>query len=216
MPTSIVAGGPPLIAHVIYGLKTGGLENGLVNLINHMSAERYRHAIICLTDYSDFRLRIRRSDVECYALHKRPGKAPGMYMKAWRLLRRLRPQIVHTRNLSTLDVQVSAMLARVPARIHGEHGRDIDDLDGSNVKFQRIRRLIRPLVHRYIALSQDLERYLVEKIGVAPQRIVQIYNGVDTSSFRPAHLGRVPLPIPGFSEPGTFVIGTVGRMQAVK
>jgi len=28
----------PLIAHVIYGLKTGGVENGLVNLINHMPA----------------------------------------------------------------------------------------------------------------------------------------------------------------------------------
>jgi len=52
------AGGAPLIAHVIYGLKTGGVENGLVNLINHMPAERYRHAIVCITEYSDFRLRI--------------------------------------------------------------------------------------------------------------------------------------------------------------
>jgi sugar transferase (PEP-CTERM/EpsH1 system associated) len=208
--------GAPLIAHVIYGLKTGGVENGLVNLINHMPADRFRHAIVCLTDYSDFRLRIRRADVECYALHKPPGKVPGFYVKVWKLLRHLRPHIVHTRNLTALATQVPAMLAGAPVRSHGEHGRDMGDLDGSNVKYQRIRRLIRPFVHQYIALSQDLERYLVDKIGVAPHRLTQIYNGVDTQLFHPALPRRNPLPVPGFAGIGAVVIGTVGRMEAVK
>lgn len=210
------AGGQPLIAHVIYGLKTGGVENGLVNLINHMPAERYRHAIVCITDYSDFRLRIRRAGVECYALHKPPGKVPGFYVKVWKLLRQLRPRIVHTRNLATLAAQVPAMLAGVPARIHGEHGRDMGDLDGSNVKYQRIRRLMRPFVHHYIALSKDLERYLIDKIGVPPQRLTQIYNGVDTEVFHPARPPRASLPVADFAGADTVVIGTVGRMQAVK
>jgi sugar transferase (PEP-CTERM/EpsH1 system associated) len=209
-------GGGPLIAHLIYGLKTGGVENGLVNLINRMPAERYRHAIICITDYSDFRLRIKRPDVECYALHKPPGKVPGFYVKVWKLLRRLRPSIVHTRNLTTLATQVPAMLAGAPVRIHGEHGRDMGDLDGSNVKYQRIRRLVRPFVHQYIALSQDLERYLIDKVGVAPRRLAQIYNGVDTELFHPARPYRTPLPVMGFAAPPMVVVGTVGRMQAVK
>lgn len=206
----------PLIAHVIYGLKTGGVENGLVNLINRMPPERYRHAIVCLTDYSDFRRRIRREDVHCYALHKPPGKVPGFYVKVWKLLRQLRPSIVHTRNLTTLAAQVPAMLAGAPARIHGEHGRVMGDLDGSNVKYQRIRRLMRPFVHQYIALSEDLQRYLIQKVGVAPQRLTQIYNGVDTELFRPAQPLRALLPVADFAAPGTVVIGTVGRMEAVK
>src|SRR5882724_5146162 len=88
---TVALGGQPLIAHVVYGLKTGGVENGLVNLINHMPAERYRHAIVCVTDYSDFRLRIRRAGVECYALHKPPGKVPGFYVKVCNLMRRRPP-----------------------------------------------------------------------------------------------------------------------------
>ena len=40
---------PPLIAHVLFRLDVGGLENGLVNLINNMPPERYRHAVISLT-----------------------------------------------------------------------------------------------------------------------------------------------------------------------
>lgn len=206
----------PLIVHVIYGLKTGGVENGLVNLINHLPAERYRHAIVCITDYSDFRLRIRRPDVECYALHKPPGKVPGFYVNVWRLLRRLRPQIVHTRNLTTLITQVPAMLAGVPVRIHGEHGRDMLDLDGSNVKYQRVRRMMRPFVHEYIALSRDLEAYLVSKIGVARPRLTQIYNGVDIEIFRPAQPRRADLPVEGFAAADSVIVGAVGRLQAVK
>ncbi|MEO8991934.1 MAG: sugar transferase, partial [Nitrosospira sp.] len=49
---------PPLIVHVIYHLGVGGLENGLVNLINHIPSQRYRHAIVCLKGYSDFSQRI--------------------------------------------------------------------------------------------------------------------------------------------------------------
>ena len=75
------------------------------------------------------------------------------------------------------------------------------DLDGSNVKYQRIRRLMRPFVHQYIALSEDLERYLIEKVGVAPQRLKQIYNGVDTELFHPAQPRRASLPVADFAAP---------------
>ncbi len=58
----------PLIAHIIHKLDYGGLENGVVNLINRMPAEDWRHCIICMTDFTDFRKRIQRPDVEVIAL----------------------------------------------------------------------------------------------------------------------------------------------------
>ena len=39
----------PLVVHVVHSLETGGLENGVVNLVN-TAGERFRHAVICLTD----------------------------------------------------------------------------------------------------------------------------------------------------------------------
>ncbi len=206
----------PLIAHIIYRLDVGGLENGLVNLINRIPAERYRHAIICLTDYSDFRQRILRSDVPVFALNKPPGNSPITQFKLWRLLRKLRPDIVHTRNLAALECMVAVALARTAVRIHGEHGRDVDDLYGNNVGRQRLRRLFKPFVHHYVAVSRDLGSYLQEKVGVPASRITQIYNGVNTDQFHPVRNGREPLAGPSFGNSDVFVIGTVGRMQAVK
>lgn len=209
-------GRAPLVVHVIYRLDVGGLENGLVNLINRIPAERFRHAIISLTDYSDFRKRLRRSDVAVFVLKKPPGNSPVTQLKLWWLLRKLRPDIVHTRNLAALEGMVPAAVARVPVRIHGEHGREEGDLDGTNLWRQRLRRLFKPFVHQYIALSKDLEHYLVESIRVPAAKVVQLYNGVDTELFHPANGAREPLPRPDFASPEMFVIGTVGRMQAVK
>lgn len=205
----------PLVAHIIHALGVGGLENGLVNLLNHLPARRFRHAVVCLTDYDPvFRNRIQTPGVTVHALHKRPGQDWGLYVRLWRLLRRLRPAIVHTRNLAALEAQLPAALAGVKARIHSEHGWDTADLDGS--RYLRLRRLFRPLVGRYIALSRQIEDYLLLQVKVPPERVWRICNGVDSVRFHPAgDSARTVLPA-GFAPPRALIIGAVGRMEAVK
>jgi len=207
-------GSRPLIAHLIYRLDVGGLENGLVNLINRLP--QYHHAVICMTDYTAFSRRIRHEAVSLHALHKREGHDLGVYFRLWRLLRALRPDIVHTRNLAALEAQAPAWLAGVRGRVHGEHGWDVHDLDGSNARYRWLRRVFRPIVQRYIPLSRELEHYLRDTIRVDGDRITQIYNGVDTERFHPAAAGPEPLSVPGFAPPEAVIIGSVGRMQAVK
>ena len=205
----------PLVAHIMYRFDTGGLENGIVNLINHMPADRYRHAVIALTVVTDFRLRIQRDDVEFISLNKAPGHGIWLFPRLFALFRRLRPAIVHSRNLAALEAQLPAWAAGVPVRIHGEHGRDVGDLDGSNVTYQRVRRFYRPFVNYYLALSQDLREYLTTQIKVPEDKVLQVYNGVDADRFHPAGLDH---SIPGcpFSRQDHWTIGTVGRMQTVK
>lgn len=211
----MVADQRPLVLHLVYRFDTGGLENGVVNLVNHMPAHAYRHAIVALTEVSDFRHRVRRTDVSFVALNKPPGHAIALYPRLYRLFREMRPAIVHTRNLAALEACVPAWAARVPVRVHGEHGRDVDDLDGSSRKYRLLRRVYRPFVSHYVALSQDLAGYLADHVGVPPERCSQIYNGVDALRFRRA---TAPSLIPGcpFSAPQHWIVGSVGRMQAVK
>lgn len=205
----------PLIAHVMYRFDTGGLENGIVNLINHMPAEHYRHAVIALTEVTDFRKRIQRDDVQFISLNKAPGHGIWLFPKLYRLFRQLRPAIVHSRNLAALEVQLPAWAAGVPARIHGEHGRDVGDLDGSNVTYQRVRRFYRPFVTYYLALSRDLAQYLTAIIRVPQNKVLQVYNGVDSVRFHPGSAEQAAAGCP-FARPGHWLVGTVGRMQTVK
>lgn len=194
----------------------GGAENGLVNLINFMPMDRYRHAIVSLTDVTEFRSRIQRRDVPLFSLQKSEGKDFITYGRLHRVLRSMRPDIVHTRNLGTLECPLVAAVAGVRARIHGEHGRDTYDPDGLNFKYNLLRRALKPFVHQYIAVSNDLAAWLVRTVRVRPDRVTRICNGVDVRRFRPKLGSRHELGPKGFASPVNIVVGTVGRMETIK
>jgi sugar transferase (PEP-CTERM/EpsH1 system associated) len=212
---------PPKVVHIIYALGTGGLENGLVNIINRTPVERYRHVIICLTDATDFAKRITAPGVDVIQLHKKPGQDWGLYFRLLKTLFSLRPDIVHTRNLASLEMQALTLLLPGVKRVHGEHGRDIQDLDGSNKKYNALRRFLRLFIHRYIAVSQDLDFWLKNTINVPQNKLRQIYNGVDSEKFHPDTLDaknvlRGKIPPPGFLTNSSIVVGSVGRIAEVK
>lgn len=199
-----------MIAHVVFRFDFGGLENGIVNLVNRMPG-RYRHAIVCLAGYGEeFRRRLQPPGVPVISIDKRPGKDLPAYARMWRVLRELRPAVVHTRNFGTLDMQTAAMAANVPVRVHGEHGWDASDPRGRNPRHLEVRRLCRPLVKRYVAMSRDIERWLEQDVGVPAGSVTQIYSGVDAERFRPDG----PRALPAAAD--ELVIGTVGRLDPVK
>ncbi|SHH41620.1 TIGR03088 family PEP-CTERM/XrtA system glycosyltransferase [Massilia sp. CF038] len=204
----------PLIVHLTYVLDFGGLETLIVEAINKMPVDQYRHAIICLTKFTDFRHRITRPGVEVIALDKQPGLGLGTHATLWRLLRRLRPTILHTYNLACAEYAFTATLAGVPVRVHAEHGRDAADPQGKNRKHQLLRRLLAPFIDCYVAVSDDLQQWLLREVGIARDKVLLIDNGVDTARFAPAPAPAAP-SLFGFAD-DSFVIGTVGRVQDVK
>lgn len=207
----------PLVLHLVYSFDVGGLENGVVNLINRMPAERFRHMVVALTRCEPaFCARITRPDVDFISLHKPPGQGYKLYPKLYRLFRQHRPAILHSRNLAALEAVVPAFAAGVPVRIHGEHGWEESDPRGLSAKFRFMRRIYRPFVSRYVALSGDLQRYLVDRVGVPAERVSRICNGVDTVRFQPAAGPRPAITGCPFAAPDQVLIGTVGRLQAVK
>jgi sugar transferase (PEP-CTERM/EpsH1 system associated) len=209
--------GRPLILHVIHHLVTGGMENGLVNIINRMPESKYGHAVACVEDYSEFRQRIRRPDVPVFALHRSQHGVWTLRRRLYGLCRELKPVIVHSRGLSGLDALIPALAAGVRFRVHGEHGWDTSDLRGERRKPLLVRRLHSPLVSHYVAVSRDLARYLEDRVGIAPSRITHICNGVDVERFVPRpEAGRSARMPAAFREPGSIVVGTVGRLTAVK
>jgi sugar transferase (PEP-CTERM/EpsH1 system associated) len=204
----------PLLLHVVYRFDTGGLENGVVNLINGLDG--YEHAVVALDRcVPAFCERVTRHGVRFISLHKPPGQGLKLAPAMARELRELRPAIVHTRNLAALEMQLPTWWVGGSARVHGEHGWGSDDPQGLSPRHRWMRRLFSPFVQHYVALSGDLERYLVQRVGVSAQRVTRICNGVDISRFASAG-SRLPVEGSPFNDPALFVVGTVGRMQAVK
>jgi len=201
---------PPLVMHLLYRLDFGGLETLLVDTVNHMPADRFRHAIVCLTDYTEFSKKITRPDVALYALHKPPGLALSMHWVLWKLFRQLRPTVLHTYNLAAIEYAAVAKLAGVPVCLHAEHGRDCADPEGTNARHNFLRRAVTPFIDRYVSVSADLERWLTRVVRVPESKQLLIMNGIDTERFAPRQNTNIQ-----WSE-GHVVIGTVGQLREIK
>lgn len=207
---------PLLVVHLIDTLPAAQASHGLLSLIRHLPADRYRHAIVCLHDAGDYQAGLREHGVDVVNLHKRDGSDLLHHLRLFRVLRKLQPDLIHTRNGSGLSAQLVAALAGVRRRVHAEHGREVpgggaDRLTGLGGRM--LRRLLCPLIDHFIAVSGELEQWLIESIGAEPARVSQIANGVDSVQFHPRLGPAAAVGPPGFMRDGVFVIGSVGRMD---
>jgi sugar transferase (PEP-CTERM/EpsH1 system associated) len=199
---------PPLhVCHVVLSLEPGGLENGVVNVVNGLSREEYRSSVCCLRRSGEFAARL-RPDVPVSVMGLRPGNDPVMLLRLARLLRRERVDIVHTRNAEPFFYGfLSARLARVPIVVHSEHGRTFPE----QPLRARTQRLLLRGVDAAFAVSEQLRADLVREIGIDGSSMEILYNGVDTRAFRPRAAPASPA-----QAAGPLRIGSVGRLVPVK
>ena len=127
---------------------------------------RIVHVVLSLTTISDFKYRITQPDVCFIELQKPPGHAVPLYPRIVQLLRDFKADLVLSCNLGALEITPLAWLARVPLRIHAEHGWDAHDPAGQNLRYQRLRKLPKPFVSHYVTVSKDLDECLTNAIGM--------------------------------------------------
>lgn len=219
---------PPLIVHLVHRFATGGIENGLANLINRLPPEFAHHHVMGLTGIDPrFSIRIKARHCSFEDIGLRAGRQSLTILPTLlRRFRELRPTVVHTRNLATLECQLAAWMAGVPVRIHGEHGWDESDRYGSRRRYTALRRALRHFVHQQVALSRPTADYLRTVVGVPVQGLREINNGVDTGLFAPPDQWRrntnrlwsersADCPDWPYAA-GEFIIGSVGRLSGIK
>jgi sugar transferase (PEP-CTERM/EpsH1 system associated) len=180
-----------------------------------MDQDAYRHKIICLGYCNPtFSERIKRDDIEIVALNKGDGFDFPMMLELRRILKRWKPAIIHSRNIAALEMQLVTLGLGNVNRVHGEHGRDMGDLNGQNWKYNALRKVSSLWVDRFITVSKDMERWLQQDVGIPRQKLTQIYNGVDLTKFTP---GDTSVDT-GSSTPEQLqiIVGTVGRLDPVK
>jgi sugar transferase (PEP-CTERM/EpsH1 system associated) len=200
------------VLHILHAFSHGGLENGIVNIING-SPPDLEHELCLLTTGGEFLGRLHKP-IRYYELHKKPGNSIDIILRIRRVIRESGANVVHTRNWASFDGVIAACLCRGVTVLHGEHGRDITDPNGLIFRRNLLRRLFGPRISKFTTVSEDLERWLSQKIKIPKSKIVLIRNGVDSNRFRPHRNPQLRKEL-GIAD-NEFVIGTIGRLDPVK
>ena len=200
------------LIHLVRTFRPGGMENGVANLVNHLDPQRFRSAIYVMADADGFAERV-RDPSQVVVLNQRAGNDPKIAFRLARRFRQAQPAIVHTHGWGTLlEGFLAAKLARVPIVVHGEHG---------SIETRRrniwVQRLAWPFADQLLSVSENHRRTLAATIGVPPERIKAIPNGVDLTRYRV----RSPSQVLALRQryhipPDHLVLGSVGRLVEVK
>jgi glycosyltransferase involved in cell wall biosynthesis len=191
------------------------MENGIINVTNGLSAERFRVSICALDSSETFSQRIRQPGFECRLV---PKHGQGI---DWPLVRRLAGQLreldadlVHSHNWGTFIYAVlAAKLSGIPI-VHGEHGKNPNEMDGDGALKALTKKILGRRVRCIVTVSQSIAAEW-KTLGIPGERIRWIPNGVDIQRFRPRDDARQQRRRFGLPEDG-FVIGSVGRLDALK
>jgi glycosyltransferase involved in cell wall biosynthesis len=141
-------------------------------------------------------------------------------VKLWRLMRQIRPDVVHTHTAKAGFVgRIAAWLARVPVRVHTFHGHVLHGYfsPAKTHLFLWLERLTARLSDRLITISPALKDELAHAYRIAPEgKFVVVPLGLELAQYAhtPRHEGdfRAAFNIP----PGAPLVGIVGRFVPIK
>ena len=204
------------IGHTIYAFKDGGMEQGLLNIINHGDARRFRHVVLSLTEAGAFTSRLQSEACSVVELQKRDGndlRLPGRIAAA---VRQHRVNILHARGWpSLLETALAARVAGVRATIYGFHGKTLQELQGASLKRRYAQKLAVRCYSRIMTLNRRMRADFARECSLPEERIKIIANGVDVDRFRP-RADRSELRARFGLPNDRFIIGSVGRLDPVK
>ncbi|MDH3719835.1 MAG: glycosyltransferase, partial [Planctomycetota bacterium] len=213
-------GSPSSVAYVVHTFHLGGLERCVARLVNHLDPLRFRPMIICLNHSGDAANWIERRDVPIVSLRKAAGNDPRV---VWRLageLRRQRIDLVHSHNWGTLlETVLARKLARVPVHVHAEHGMELADLEQRGWRSRarsRVTHWALKQADAVVAVADSVRQRIEQRCGYPADQIAVIPNGVERPPGNPstAETDRLKASL-GIGK-HAFVLGTIGRLAAVK
>jgi sugar transferase (PEP-CTERM/EpsH1 system associated) len=204
------------VLHLVHAFQTGGAEHVVLNLVRH-GGKTVENFVCSLTGPNDLASELQGRGAGFHCLHKRPGNDPSLLTALSRLIGERQFDVVHSQNWGTyLEGLIAAkMLAkRRPAFIFAFHGKSLDEVS-RGVPFRRraAQRLANWMTDACVAPAVHMADEYARNIGIRRERIRVIYNGIDTTRFRPSESGaRAGLGLKN----DDFVVGFVGRLDPVK
>src|SRR5581483_1149933 len=207
---------PLHVLHVVDNLGKGGLENGLANLITRLDARRFRHTVCAIRRLGANADRLSQHGVKVFCLEKESASFPVQLVRFMRIIRELRPHVLHSRNWPAIESVFAAQLLRACAIVHSEHGLDWSSRLREPVRRTCIRRLAFESADQVLCVSEELKVLHASRTRFNSNRIAVIHNGVDTVRFAPDPQARERIRTEHGISPDDFCIGCVGNLTPVK
>jgi len=209
------AGFPIRIMHVLDRLDIGGTEKGIAKLIEGLEPDLFTHSVCTLRGSAPgARSWMLGADITD------AGRAAAGFQfnlpRLTRIMRTLRPTIVHSRNWGGIEAAFAAHCVGVPIVVHSEHGYQMDMAGGLPLRQRLLRHAAYRCTNAIFTVSNELRDYHADQAWWNASGIGVLHNGVDGDKFCPSRQASKQVRMQLGISPEALIIGYVGRLIALK
>jgi len=195
------------VMQLIFALEFGGAESLALNICSLLREDERFSVSLCGVFGSGGPLAgvAAQRGVGAFSLDARRRGKVRTVVELYRRFRREGVSVAQVHGAYLLQYAIPAALLAGVALVYTEHARHSL---GKHAWLRRLARLHGSLFGPMVCVSQNLRGFMIDEVGLKPERIEVIHNGIDLSSFTQ--------PTPGNGRTGGVVIGTVARLTEAK
>jgi glycosyltransferase involved in cell wall biosynthesis len=196
------------ILQVVYCLGVGGSEMVAKDIALGLGRMGLYNAVCALEHGGPLEEELSRAGLPSFVAGRGRGGMPGAMYRLYRIMRRFRPDVVHTHHLYELFYAWPGALACGARIVHTEH--EYFSLQNPRARFY-LRALAR-LCRRITAVNRETASFIENLLGWREERVATIVNGIDLERFSKAVPDREALGV----APADKVLAVVARLEPVK
>lgn len=200
------------ILQVIYSFKMGGSERMASTIVSGIDRSCFRPLVCGLSGSGPLLDLLQKEGIPCFTLNRRDGWDLSLPPKLYRILRDERVDVIQTHHIGQfLYTLVPARLLGLPI-IYTEHSYHAFI---ANRRLRWLARRILPFAWSVVAIGEDVRRFLSDRIGVLPERLEVVHQGLSVPDERSEEVTALRRDL-GLGSSSGPVVGHVARLTAVK
>lgn len=202
---------PVKILYFITTLDIGGAEQLLLSILRGLNKREYEPMVCCLYG-GELAKEIKNLGIKVIDL-KVKNKFNLMYLfKLYKFLKKEKFDIVHTHLFhANIIGRIMARLSKVPIVVSTQHYAF--KYNGKAGVY--LEKLTTKLSNRIVAVSDAAKKFYINEVGVSPDRITLIYNGVDLDILKVTLTDKLSLR-EQLSLNTDFILGCIGSFSKFK
>ncbi len=205
------------ILHVVLSLGTGGLENGIINIINGSDKDEFHTDVICIREKGELHSRIENSSTKVFFDSALSNGLINSVKHIRKTILNEGYDVIHTHGWATMLAGYLAFKSLTfnknkPIIINGEHGTLYFESSQQII----IQRFLFKRMHLNLSVSGALVNEVARRFNVPVEIFKAILNGVNIDKFQPNAEQRNAIRTELNLKEEHILIGSVGRLVEVK
>ena len=168
------------LLQITANLGIGGLERVVVNLARNINKDRFNVSVCCLKFKGPFAEELEATGIKVHLIPQTVGPDYLAWLKLIKIIRSVKPQIVHTHNLNaSIDGIIASTITGIPVKIHTDHARKFPD----KLKYMTAERLLSVCIKKIVAVTNETKTNLIRYEKIPSDKITVINNGINGEEY---------------------------------